>query len=83
MLQSAKERMGPAMAARTVEANLPSQTTLDQAIVALLKLRRGDVPGDATLDQSAALRFQYTTSEATSGVPPKDIMPEEWTTARA
>jgi hypothetical protein len=41
------------VAARTVEVDLPDQTTLDQAIVALLKLRRGDVPGDATLDQSA------------------------------
>jgi hypothetical protein len=41
------------VAARTVEVDLPAQTTLDQASVALLKLRRGDVPGDATLDQSA------------------------------
>jgi hypothetical protein len=57
--------------ARTVvEVDLPAQTTLDQAIVALLKLRRGDVPGDATLDRSAVLRFAYTTSEeATPTVP--------------
>jgi hypothetical protein len=66
------------VAARTVEVNLPAQTTLDQAIVALLKLRRGDVPGDATLDQSAVLRFAYTTSEeATPAVPPEDLTPEE------
>ena len=48
--------MGPAVAARTVEIDLPAQTTLDQAIVALLQLRRGQVPGDATLDQPAVLR---------------------------
>ncbi|HZD00005.1 MAG TPA: hypothetical protein VFA46_07380 [Actinomycetes bacterium] len=66
------------MAARTVEVDLPAQTTLDQAIVALLKLRRGDVPGDATLDQSAVLRFAYTTlEEATPAVPPEDLTPEE------
>ena len=65
------------MAAHTVEVDLPAQTTLDQAIVALLKLRRGDVPGDATLDQSAVLRFGYTTSEeATPAVPPEDLTPE-------
>jgi hypothetical protein len=44
------------VAARTVAVDLPAQTTLDQAIVALLKLRRGEVPGDATLEQTAALR---------------------------
>jgi hypothetical protein len=66
------------VAARTVEVDLPVQTTLDQAIVALLKLRRGDVPGDATLDQAAVLRFVYTTSEeATPAVPPEDLTPEE------
>lgn len=66
------------MAARTVEVDLPAQTTLDQAIVALLKLRRGDVPGDATLDQSAALSFAYTTpKEATAAVPAGDLTPEE------
>ena len=66
------------MAARTVEVDLPAQTTLDHAIVALLKLRRGDVPGDATLDQSAALKFAYTISEeATPAVPPNEITPEE------
>ena len=67
------------MAARTVEIDLPTQTTLDQAIVALLQLRRGQVPGDATLDQSAVLRFDYTTAEeATPEVPPpEDITPEE------
>lgn len=51
------------MAARTVEVELPAQTTLDQAIVALLKLRRGDVPGDATLDQPAVLKFVFATLE--------------------
>jgi len=66
------------VAARTVEVDLPAQTTLDQAIVALLKLRRGDVPGDATLEQAAALRFDYTISEeATPAVPPEDLTPEE------
>ncbi len=71
--------MGPAVAARTVEVDLPTQTTLDQAIVALLQLRRGQVPGDATLDQSAVLSFQYATSdEATPEVPPpQDITPEQ------
>jgi len=70
--------MGSAVAARTVEIDLPTQTTLDQAIVALLQLRRGQVPGDATLDQSAVLRFEYTTpDEATPEVaPPEDITPE-------
>jgi hypothetical protein len=69
--------MGPAVAARTVEVDLPAQTTLDQAIVALLQLRRGQVPGDATLDQAAVLRFEYATSnEATPEVPPEDITPE-------
>jgi len=66
------------VAARTVEVDLPSRTTLDQAIVALLKLRRGDVPGNATLEQAAALRFDYTIAEeATPTVPPEDITPEE------
>jgi hypothetical protein len=71
--------MGSAVAARTVEIDLPTQTTLDQAIVALLQLRRGQVPGDATLDQPAVLRFEYTTAdEATPEVPPpEDIIPEE------
>jgi hypothetical protein len=65
------------VAARTVEVDLPAQTTLDQAIVALLKLRRGDVPGDATLEQPAALRFDYASSEeATPAVPPEDSTPE-------
>jgi len=36
-----------------------AQTTLDQAIVALLRLRRRDVPGDTTLDQAAILQFGY------------------------
>jgi hypothetical protein len=71
--------MGPAVAARGVEIDLPTQTTLDQAIVALLQLRRGEVPGDATLDQGAVLRFAYTTAdEATPEVPsPEEITPEE------
>jgi hypothetical protein len=66
------------VAARAVQVDLPAQTTLDQAIVALLKLRRGKVPGDATLQQAAALRFTYTIpEEATPAVPPKDTMPKE------
>jgi hypothetical protein len=56
----------------------PAQTTLDQAIVALLKHRRGDVPGDATLQQSAVLRFEFSTSgEVTPAVVPEEIAPEE------
>jgi hypothetical protein len=71
--------MGPAVAARTVEVDLPTQTTLDQAIVALLQLRRGQVPGDATLDQAAVLRFEYATADAATPevLPPEDITPEE------
>jgi hypothetical protein len=71
--------MGPAVAARTVEIDLPAQTTLDQAIVALLQLRRGQVPGDATLDQSAVLRFDYATSDETTPEvpPPEAITPED------
>jgi hypothetical protein len=71
--------MVPAVAARTMEVDLPTQTTLDQAIVALLQLRRGQVPGDATLDQSAVLRFQYATSDAAipEVLPPEDITPEQ------
>ena len=71
--------MGPTVAARTVEIDLPAQTTLDQAIVALLQLRRRQVPGDATLDQAAVLRFDYATAEeATPEVPPpEDITPED------
>jgi hypothetical protein len=66
------------VAARTVEVDLPAQTTLDQAIVALLKLRRGDVPGDATLDQSAVLGFAYTASaEVTPAAAPEDLTPKE------
>jgi hypothetical protein len=66
------------VAARTVEVDLPAQTTLDQAIVALLKLRRGKVPGDATLQQDAALRFGYTIpQQATPAVPPEDTMPKK------
>jgi hypothetical protein len=71
--------MGPAVAARTVEVDLPTQTTLDQAIVALLQLRRGQVPGDATLDQPAVLSFQYATSDeaAPEIPPPEDTTPEQ------
>lgn len=65
------------MVARSVEVDLPAQTTLDQAIVALLKHRRGDVPGDASLEQSAVLRFGYTSSEATPAVPSEEITAEE------
>jgi hypothetical protein len=65
------------VAAHTIDVDLPAQTTLDHAIEALLKLRRGQVPGDATLDQGAALRFAYTTSEeAMPAAPPEDITPE-------
>jgi len=59
------------VAARAIEVDLPALTTLDQAIVALLKLRRGDVPGDATLDQSSVLRFAYTTSEEPTPADPR------------
>jgi hypothetical protein len=55
------------MAMHTAMVNLPAQTTLDQAIVALLKLRRRDVPGDATLEQTAILRFAYVRHEASTG----------------
>jgi hypothetical protein len=77
--------MGPAVAAPTIEIDLPTQTTLDQAIVALLQLRRGQVPGDATLDQPVVLRFEYTTTdEATPEVPPpEDITPRSRRLAHA
>ena len=69
------------MAERTVEVELPAQTTLDQAIVALLQPRRGEVPGDAILDQPAVLTFRYTTSEKTERTTPaastQEITPEE------
>jgi len=60
------------MATRSVEVDLPPQTTLDQAIEALLKHRRGDVPGDATLQQAAVLQFAFATSSgpATSAARP-------------
>jgi hypothetical protein len=65
------------VAVHTVAVDLPVQTTLDQAIVALLKLRRGRVPGDATLQQSVALRFEHTVSEETTpAVRSQDITPE-------
>jgi hypothetical protein len=65
------------VAVHTVAVDLPVQTTLDQAIVALLKLRRGKVPGDATLQQSVALRFEHTVSEETTpAVRSQDITPE-------
>jgi hypothetical protein len=67
-------RVGPLMVARTVEVDLPAQTTLDQAIVALLKPRRRAVPGDATLAQPAILRFEYTAPEEAAS---KDITSEE------
>ena len=77
-MRRARGERGLPVAARTVEVDLPAQTTLDQAIVALLKLRRGDVPGDATLEQAAALRFDYTISKAaTPAVPLEEITPEE------
>jgi len=53
------------MTMHTATGDLPAQTTLDQAIVALLRLRRGDVPGDATLTQAAALEFEYPQRVAT------------------
>ena len=66
------------MAVRTATVDLPAQTTLDQAIVALLKLRRGEVPGDATLQQAAGLRFNYTLPEQTTPrVPTQDHTPEQ------
>jgi hypothetical protein len=66
------------VAARTVEVDLPARTTLDQSIVALLKLRRGDVPGDATLEHDAVLTFAYVApQEANPAVPPRELTPEE------
>ncbi len=53
------------MAMQAATVDLPAQTTLDQAIVALLRLRRGNVPGDATLTQAANLQFEYTQRAAT------------------
>lgn len=52
------------MYTETVE--LPARTTLDQAIVALLRLRRRDVPGDATFEQAATLQFGYAQLAAPS-----------------
>jgi len=55
------------MAMHTATVDLPAQTTLDQAIVALLRLRRGDVPGDATLIQAASLQFEYARPTTAAG----------------
>jgi hypothetical protein len=65
------------MTVRTVEVDLPAQTTLDQAIVALLTPRRRDVPGDATLVQPAVLLFEYTAKEATPETASEDVTPEQ------
>ncbi len=55
------------MAMDTATVDLPAQITLDQAIVALLRLRRRDVPGDATLDQPAILQIAYVQQLAAEG----------------
>jgi hypothetical protein len=71
-------RGAPPVAARTVEVDLPADATLDQAIVALLKLRRGEVPGDASLEHAAVLTFEYTTSKrANPAVSSQELTPEE------
>ncbi len=54
------------MTIHTATVDLPAQTTVDQAIVALLQLRRGDVPGDATLGHAAVLQFGYARQAASS-----------------
>jgi len=54
------------MALHTATVDLPAQTTLDQAIVALLRLRRRDVPGDAALEQAAILQFDYARHATTA-----------------
>ncbi len=67
------------MTMHTATVDLPAQTTLDQAIVALLRLRRGEVPGDATLTQAAILRFEYLQRAAAGkgeGDTPSDPDPE-------
>jgi hypothetical protein len=65
------------VAVHTVAVDLPAQTTLDQAIVALLKPRRGGVPGNATLDQAACLRFDYSAlEEARPADLPEDVPPQ-------
>ncbi len=51
------------MAMHAAKADLPAQITLDQAIVALLTLRRRNVPGDAILDHATVLRFHYAMRE--------------------
>ncbi len=62
------------MAMHAAKADLPAQITLDQAIVALLTLRRRNVPGDAILDQATVLRFQYARrEEGTAEVMSEDI----------
>jgi hypothetical protein len=57
------------MTMHTATVDLPAQTTLDQAIVGLLRLRRGDVPGDATLTQAAILQFEYAQRATPSATP--------------
>ncbi len=66
------------MAMHAAKADLPAQITLDQAIVALLTLRRRNVPGDAILDHATVLRFHYAmreegTKEGTAEAMPEDI----------
>jgi hypothetical protein len=72
-----KQKDRTLMTVRTVEVDLPAQTTLDQAIVALLTPRRRDVPGDATLVQAAVLLFEYTAKEATPETASEDVTPEQ------
>lgn len=59
------------MSVRRATVDLPVQATLDQAIEALLRLRRGEVPGDAALTQAARLQFEYEQRPpAAAGQPP-------------
>ncbi len=69
------------MTIHTATVDLPAQTTVDQAIVALLQLRRGDVPGDATLDHAAVLQFGYARQAASTREDTATGSPEERTFA--
>jgi len=62
------------MTMHAAKVDLPAQITLDQVIVALLTLRRRNVPGDAILDLAAVLRFEYAMrEEGTAEVMSEDI----------
>jgi len=64
------------MAMHAAKADLPAQITLDQAIVALLTLRRRNVPGDAILDHATVLRFHYAMREEGTKEGTAEAMPE-------